>query len=164
MQGAPARRYHRIDGWRGYQVPATAIAGSSDTGTWSDSPAPTPAVLAELRKFRREVLKPLGIKSRSRIGSSSNVFMAKRWLVVDTRDFPRAAQAAVDYLKAHDSELRYVHDADLDALGYKPSRTLAALDLARIRREVAIETEYAEGEFEVLLHHPDVERSAGVAQ
>lgn len=143
MHSAPARRYHRIDGWRGYQVPATAVAGSSDTGTWSDSPAPTPDVLAELRKFKRDVLKPLGIKARSRTGGSSNAFMGKRWVVVDTHDFERAAQATVDYLNAHDSELRYVHDADLDKLGYKPSRTLDAMDLRAVRREVQAETEYA---------------------
>lgn len=112
------RRYHRIDGWRGYFIPATAICGASDTGTWEDSPCPTPAVLAEIRDFRRKVLRPHGIKSRTRIGQSSNVFCAKRWVCVSPKDWPRAFELANAYLDKHDKELhdlRFLHDAKGDA-------------------------------------------------
>ena len=50
------KRYHKIDGWRGYPVPALAIVGASDTGGWDDSPCPSREVKAELRRFQREVL------------------------------------------------------------------------------------------------------------
>lgn len=104
-------RYHRIDGWRGYPIPGTAIAGASDTGTWPDSPCPTPEVLAEFRRFRREVLKPAGITSRLRIGSSSNVFCAKRWLCVPAEDFSRAQDLAAVWLEANDRNIRFIHSA-----------------------------------------------------
>lgn len=120
---APVRRYHRIDGWSGYAVPALAIAGASDTGTWSDSPAPSPEVKAELARFQREVLSPAGIRSRTRFGTSSNVFCGKRWLTVGRDDFARAAQLAVDWLAAHRSDTRYIHDADLDQLGYSAAQS-----------------------------------------
>lgn len=119
---APARRYHRIDGWRGYSIPATAVAGASDTGTWSDSPAPTPLVLAEIARFRKEVLRPAGIKSRSGVGSSSNAFMGKRWVTVSKEDFPKAAQLTVDWMAKHENDTRFVHEADLDKLGYTASK------------------------------------------
>ena len=86
------KRYHKIDGWRGYSVPALAIVGASDTGTWDDSPCPSNLVKAELRRFQREVLKPAGIASRTRYGASSNVFCMKRWLVVKQNDFDTAAK------------------------------------------------------------------------
>ena len=114
----PTKRYHKIDGWRGYPIPALAIVGSSDTGTWSDSPCPTPEVLAEIRRFRREALKPAGIKSRSRIGVSSNVFCAKRWLTVSPEDFDTAAKLATEWLAEHERDTRFIHSADLDKLGY----------------------------------------------
>jgi len=112
-------RYHKIDGWRGYWIPAGAIAGASDTGTWEDSPAPSDKVAAEVERFRREVLRPLGIRSRVRFGLTSNVFAGKRWITVSAEDFPRAAQAAVDWLEAHRLNTQYIHDADLDVLGFR---------------------------------------------
>jgi hypothetical protein len=111
---APVKRYHRTDGWRGYQIPATAIVGASDTGTWEDSPCPSPEVKRELRRFQREVLAPAKITSRTRIGHTSNVFCGKRWICVPKEDFDKAAQLAVEWLEKNDRELRYLHDADLD--------------------------------------------------
>lgn len=112
-------RYHRIDSWRGYIIPARAIAGASDTGTAPDSPCPTPDVLAEIARFRNEALRPAGIKSRNRFGNSSNCFCGKRWLLVAEGDFARAAQITVDWMAANERSTRYVHEADLDTLGYK---------------------------------------------
>lgn len=120
IPAARAGRYHRIDGWRGYSCPALAVAGASDTGTWDDSPCPTPKVLKELRRFRREALRPLGIRTVMRTGASSNVFCGKRWVcVVDRADYPRAAQAALDWMRENKSTTSYIHDAMQDQLGYK---------------------------------------------
>lgn len=116
-------RYHATDGWRGYSIPGNAIAGSSDTGMYDDSPAPSDKVKAEIRRFQREVLRPAGIKSRQRYGRTSNVFNAKRWVVVAQADFAKAAQLAADWLAAHKLDTRFIHDADLDDLGYKAKET-----------------------------------------
>ena len=118
-------RYHRIDGWRGYHVPGLAVMGASDTGAWDDSPCPTPKVLAELRRFRREVLKPFGIESRIGAGASSNVFCGKRWVVVKDREhFPLAAQLALDWLEANRYSTDYAHCADQDQLGYEKNNDI----------------------------------------
>lgn len=113
------KRYHKIDGWRGYPVPALAIVGASDTGGWDDSPCPTREVKAELRRFQREVLKPAGIASRTRLGHSSNVFCAKRWLLVSKEDFDKAARLAVQWLGDHRYDTSFIHNADLEQLGYE---------------------------------------------
>ena len=110
------RRYHRTDGWRGYPIPRFAIIGASDTGEWSDSPCPTREVKAEIRRFQREVLRPLGIKSRQRIGVTSNVFCGKRWLVVPRGSFCTAAAAALEWMEKNDLSLQYLHTADLKEL------------------------------------------------
>ena len=88
-------RFHKgNDGWgRGsYAIPEYAIVGSSDTGTYPDSPAPSDRVREELEDFRK-VLRANRIRSRISATRSGNVFMAKRWVVVHGRDFPRAVCA-----------------------------------------------------------------------
>lgn len=104
-------RYHRIDGWRGYVVPRLAVAGCSDTGMSSDSPCKSTDAKAEIHRFQREVLQPLGIKSRTQMGASSNVFCGKRWVVVQEKDFIVAATAALKWLAEHTADTRLIHDA-----------------------------------------------------
>ena len=111
----PKRRYNKIDGWRGYYVPALAIAGSSDTGTCSDSPCPSNEVNLELRRLRKEVLRPAGITSRIRWGNSSNLFCSKRWLVVSQADFAKAAALVTAWLEDNRRTTSYIHDANLEA-------------------------------------------------
>ena len=111
---APVRRYNRIDGWRGYSVPACAIVGASDTGSSYDSPCPSKDVVKELARFGHEVLHPLGIKYRTRYGNSSNVFCAKKWLVVKKEFFNTAACAALKWLEEHRSDTHFIHDANLE--------------------------------------------------
>ena len=109
-------RYHRIDGWRGYSIPGTAIIGSSYTGEFEDSPAPGALVAQEIRRFRKEVLIPAGIKSRTRWGNSSNVFCMKCWICVAPEDFYKAAALAQQWLQEHRFDTRYIHDAGVDAV------------------------------------------------
>lgn len=111
----PKRRYHKIDGWRGYWVPALAIAGASDTGTYGDSPCPSNEVTKELNRLRKEVLRPAGIASRTRCGNSSNLFCAKKWLAVSQADFARAALLAKEWLDENRRTTSYIHDANLEA-------------------------------------------------
>lgn len=105
-------RYHRLDGWRGYRVPGPAVAGASDTGTFPDSPAPSDQVKAEIRRLQREVLRPAGIPSRQRWGSSSNVFCGKRWLCVAPQDWARAKPLVDAWLTEHKYDTRFIHDAN----------------------------------------------------
>lgn len=107
----PVRRYHRLDGWRGYPVPALAVLGASVYDDHSDQ-----QVAKEVSKFRREVLRPLGIKSRGRWGQTSNVFCGKWWICIPREQFKQAAVATLEWLKKNDRELQYLHDADLKIL------------------------------------------------
>ena len=99
-------RYHRIDGWRGYRIPGTAILGASVYDEHSEV-----TVAQEIRKFRRECLLPNGIKSTGRWGTSSNVFCGKRWICVAAEDFPRAQALAEEWLEKVRFETQYVHSA-----------------------------------------------------
>jgi hypothetical protein len=107
-------RFHKgSDGWGrdSYRIPQFAVVGSSCTGDWPDSPCPTLRVKAELEGFRKELRKN---KIRSRVGAtqSGNVFCVKVWVKVAGKDFAAADKLARDYLKAHQSDTRYIHDAD----------------------------------------------------
>ncbi len=110
----PKRRYNRIDAWRGYWIPALAVAGVSDTGNYDDSPCPSTKVNKELIRIRKEVLQPAGIKSRTRWGNTSNLFCVKSWLVVNRADFARAALLVSAWIKQNRYATSYVHDAKLD--------------------------------------------------
>src|SRR5260221_371738 len=106
-------RFHRgRDGWGrdSYAIPQYAIVGSSDCGTFPDSPAPSDRVSEELEDFRR-VLRTNRIRSRIRITNSGNIFMAKRWVVVHSKDFLKALALAEQYLAEHQDHTRWIHDA-----------------------------------------------------
>lgn len=100
------RRYHRLDGWRGYWIPGTAVCGASVYDEHSDQ-----TVAAEIRKLRREVLIPNGIKSKGRWGNSSNVFCGKRWICVAAEDFARAKELVEAWLEANRFETQFIHNA-----------------------------------------------------
>lgn len=93
-----------------YAIPQYAVIGSSDCGSWSDSPAPTDLVRDELERFRA-VLRKNRIRSRFVYIRSGNVFMVKRRVVVHSKDFARAGVVAAEFLEQHHHDTRYVHDA-----------------------------------------------------
>lgn len=106
-------RYHRIDGWRGYKIPDTAIVGVSYTGEWSDSPCRGADGDEEIERFRSEVLRPLKIRSSIREGETANVFCAKRWVCVGRSNFDRAVPLTLAWLKKNEDTTKLIHDADL---------------------------------------------------
>lgn len=112
------QRYHRSDAWRGYVIPANAIACANDTGTHSDSPCPSDVSEREINDLRAH-LKAMKINTTIRFGETSNVFCGKRWLCV-TRiaNFAKAASATMTYLAEHDGDTRLLHSAELEELGY----------------------------------------------
>lgn len=106
-------RFHRY-GYGGWSIPGTALVGGSYTGEWEDSPAKYNDLDAEIKRFRKEVLRPLGIKSRTRWGKTCNIFCAKRWVCVSPEDFYRARAATLGWLSENDAKLRILHDANLN--------------------------------------------------
>lgn len=106
-------RFHRgSDGWGrdSYAIPQYAVVGSSDTGMYSDSPAPSNQAKAELEAFRVR-LRDNHIRSRVAFTRSGNIFMVKRWVVVKGSDYPKAKALADEYLKLVHHETRLIHDA-----------------------------------------------------
>lgn len=116
---APAgKRYHRIDGWRGYYVPELAVVGASDTGMYEDSPCKSDDAESEIRLFK-DILSKNGIRSTVSYGTSSNVFCTKHWLKVGRKDFDKAAKIVLDVFNEHGRGLKLAHTACLDQLGYE---------------------------------------------
>lgn len=103
-------KWIKTDEMRGYYQPEHAVAGSSDTGTWEDSPCPTPEVNRELSMLS-DHLESKGFKVKRLMTRSSNVFMGKKWLVVESR-FKEAKAEANHWIKGHASSTSHVHEAD----------------------------------------------------
>ena len=99
------------DGWRGYEQPAGAIAGASDTGTWEDSPCPSYDVTREMDMIKKE-LAQAGVPTTQKVTTSSNVFMAKRWLIASPEKEAFGKQLAKKLIKKHEAETKYIHEAD----------------------------------------------------
>jgi hypothetical protein len=57
------------------------------------------------------VLRANHIRSRCGATRSGNVFMVKLWVTVKREDYVAAEKLAAEYLKAHDKDTRYIHDA-----------------------------------------------------
>lgn len=107
---APIKRgYHRTDGWRGYEVPDNAIAGSSDTGGWSDSPCPSDKVDKELSALQAD-LKRNGIKTERATTQTSNVFCGKQWVKLK---HPSDYEKAMKIVEKHKRQGNYIHDAEV---------------------------------------------------
>lgn len=107
------RRHQGRDGWGrdSYNIPTYAVAGSSDCGNFSDSPAPTDKVLEELNRLI-EHLEKEGVKAS--IGdptASGNILMGKQWVVVSRGQFKRAKVLAEEWLDSHKRDTYYIHDA-----------------------------------------------------
>ena len=106
------RRYQSDDGWgRGsFDIPALAVVGSSDTGMWSDSPAPSNEVTKELNQVKqmlaREGLHPMDLNPTQ----SGNVFMGKRWVGVPETEWDTGMKKVKKFLKKK-KDLSYIHDA-----------------------------------------------------
>ena len=107
----PKKKWISIGGYRGYEQPVYAVAGASDTGTLEDSPSPSHLVNKELKDFK-SFLEKKGIKSKIVITRSSNVFMAKRWIIPEKDKFHEAKKLTKDYLKKTKDKTEFIHDTD----------------------------------------------------
>ncbi len=101
------------DAWGRGQIiqPIYAVAGANDTGTWEDSPCPSYEVNDELKDLQK-VLEKKGIKSKIISSRSSNVFMNRRWIVVEPDKLAEGKKIANQYLKEKEKETKYIYDAD----------------------------------------------------
>jgi hypothetical protein len=114
------RRHKGVDGWGrdSYDIPRHAVAGSSDCGRCSDSPAPTDKVLAELERVI-EYLKAEGVRAdfwrphQDCIGAtaSGNIFMGKRWVVVPQEQYRKGKRLALKWMQEHQRDTTWIHDA-----------------------------------------------------
>jgi len=101
------------DAWGRGQViqPIYAVAGANDTGTLEDSPAPSYKVNDELKDLQK-YLKEKGIRNVIKTTRSSNVFMIRRWIVVEPEKLSEAKKLADGYLKENKSKTEYIYGAD----------------------------------------------------
>jgi hypothetical protein len=107
------RRFHRGDGWgRGsFTIPALAVAGTSYTGEWADSPIKQADCKPELNALRK-FLASQGLRTRLfNGGTAGNVFCHKIWILVRRADFARAFSLAEDWLLNNESATHHIHDA-----------------------------------------------------
>jgi hypothetical protein len=109
MKFSSKKKWVSTDGWRGYERPIYAVFGANDTGTWEDSPCPTPVRKKELRRASSELTKA-GFHSRSIVCRSSNVFCAHFYLIVPVDEYEEAkvvARKLYNEVLSKDTELLY---------------------------------------------------------
>ena len=94
------------DGWRGYSEPINAIGGCNHTGSWSDSPCPTDVVKKELNGFKR-ILKQNGIRFRTFVCNTTNVFCQNVYILVDPENRERGLELSKDYSRVEGIRLFY---------------------------------------------------------
>jgi hypothetical protein len=101
------------DAWGRGQIiqPIYAVAGANDTGTWEDSPCPSYQVDKELKDFQTH-LREKGISSMIKSTESSNVFMIRRWIIVEPKKLAEAKKIANQYLKKKEEKTKYIYGAD----------------------------------------------------
>jgi hypothetical protein len=102
-----AMRWRHTDPMRGYSEFKYAVVGGSDAGEWEDSPAPSHITTRELNGIK-QALKKEHIKYRETAARSSNVFMIKRYVVVQPSNLDRAKQIARDWLATNENHNIYV--------------------------------------------------------
>ncbi len=95
------------DSWRGYEKPVQAVCGANDTGTWEDSPCPSPVRKREIDAVK-QLFKKAGIKSRQMWARSSNVFCQHCYLIVLPSQQEDARKIVQDYLDNNETDLLYI--------------------------------------------------------
>lgn len=78
-------------GWSGYQAFINAVAGANDTGTWDDSPCPTPTRKREVG-LAKTALRKAGIKHVTAWARTSNCFSMSQQILVGPADRQRAIE------------------------------------------------------------------------
>jgi hypothetical protein len=102
-------KWVRTDGWRGYVQPVNSIGCCNHTGSWSDSPCPTDVVEREINGFK-SILKKNGIRHKTLVTRSSNVFMVKVHILVHPEDRDKGITLSREYQDREGIRLFYSVD------------------------------------------------------
>ena len=78
-------------GWTGYGSFENAVAGATDTGTWDDSPCPTPVRKREIG-MAKTALRKAKIPHVTAWAQTSNCFSVKQHVLVAPGDRERAIE------------------------------------------------------------------------
>lgn len=99
-------RYHRIDGWRGFNEFVYGVVGGNDTGQSEDSPCDSRDVRAELDAVIAK-LHEAGIKTKEKTVETSNVFCISRQVIVKIKDVDKAREIVAEHLASTDTSIIY---------------------------------------------------------
>lgn len=94
-------RWVATSGWHGYMTFDNSVAGANDTGTWDDSPCPTPVRKREIG-MAKTALRKAGVRHRTAWARTSNCFSMGQHVLVAPTDRERA----IEILRPIESETR----------------------------------------------------------
>lgn len=86
------QRWVATSGWRGYMTFDNSVAGANDTGTFDDSPCPSPVRAREIG-MAKAALRKAGIRHRTAWARTSNCFSVGQHVLVAPQDRQRALEA-----------------------------------------------------------------------
>ena len=89
--------YHRIDGWRGYNIPAFSVLRISDTGMWEDSPCKSDTA-EDAIKSDIATLRGAGFHAHHAAITTRNLFCIHHHVIVRGDEYVRA----VSWIKGHE--------------------------------------------------------------
>lgn len=100
------KRYHKIDGWRGFEEYVYGVVAGNDTGTWDDSPCNSNVVERELNAVISK-LHNAGIKTKRVTMPTSNVFCVSHQIIVKIKDVDAARKIVTEHLENNDTSIIY---------------------------------------------------------
>lgn len=92
------KKWISTDGWRGYETFENAFAGVNSTGNYEDSPTPQHEADKSVEIFKK-YLNRNGIKFKSQIGTTSNVFSANMFFITSPEMVQRAKEVTKKYIQ-----------------------------------------------------------------
>lgn len=92
------KKWVSTDGWRGYETFENTFAGINSTGDWEDAPTPRKQAESSMDKFKK-YLDRNGIKYRTQVGTTSNVFSANMFFITSPEMVQRAKEVTKKYIQ-----------------------------------------------------------------
>lgn len=90
------KKWVSVNDYSGYEQPINAVGGSSNTGSWEDSPCPTNRVKKEIGEFRK-MLRAKGIQTKMLVGKTGNIFCQHVYILVHPDDRDVALEIAIQH-------------------------------------------------------------------
>lgn len=92
------KKWISSDGWRGYEVFENAFAGINSKGDWKDAPTPRKQAESSMEKFKK-YLNRNGIKYKTQVGETSNVFSANMFFITSPEMVQKAKEVTKKYIQ-----------------------------------------------------------------